>query len=168
MIGQVSGGSLTVTDYLETSGAEVAGCVVLTAVGEIDVHSAPLLVAEMTRHAGSRAPLILDLSGVTFFNSSGVHLIDRARCDAATDRRRLALVPSPRVRHILELVEGGWGRGLEIHPGLGFDHRGLEIHPTLAAALIALQSANESARLWHAISERITEPPCRPASPLDT
>lgn len=141
------------TDYLETSGAEVAGCVVLTAVGEIDIHSAPLLDAALTRHAGSRAPLILDLSAVTFFDSSGVHLIDRARRDAATARRRLALVPSARVQHIVDLVDAG---------------RGLEIHPTLAAALIALQSATESARLWHAISEHITPSVCRPASPLDS
>ena len=141
------------TDYLETSGAEVAGCAVLTAVGEIDIHSAPLLDAALTRHTGSRAPLILDLSGVTFFDSSGVHLIDRARCGAATDRRRLALVPSPRVQHIVELVDVG---------------RGLEIHPTLATALIALQSATESARSWHAISEHIARPSCRPASPRDS
>lgn len=140
-------------DYLETSSAEVAGCVVLTAVGEIDIESVVLLDAALVRHAGSGAPLILDLSGVTFFDSSGLHLIVRARRDATGGRRRLAVVPSARVRSVLDLVEAS---------------RGLEIHPTLAAALTAVRSATESARLWHTICEHFTQSPYRPVSPQDS
>lgn len=140
-------------DYLETSSAEVAGCVVVTAVGEIDIDSAPVLDAALARHPGSRAPLILDLSGITFFDSTGLHLLVRAGRDAADGARRFVLVPSPRVRYILDVVEAG---------------RNLEIHPTLAGALIAVRSATESARLWHVIGGHIAQTPCRPTtSPLD-
>ena len=50
----------------------------------------------------------------------------------------------------------------EVARPVGSD-RGLETHATPADALIGVQSATESARLWRVISEHISDAPYRPA-----
>jgi anti-anti-sigma factor len=74
---------------------QVAGATVVTVVGEVDLDTAPELEFKLTK-AG--APVVLDLSGVTFFASAGV-----ACLLAAPDKPHL--VPSPAVRKVLSLSD---------------------------------------------------------------
>jgi anti-sigma B factor antagonist len=70
--------------------------------GELDLATAPLLDAELRRlrDEGTRR-LVVDLRGLTFIDSSGVHLLLRwARGD-----RRFSLIPGPqRVQMVLAMT----------------------------------------------------------------
>lgn len=74
---------------------EVAGATVVTVVGEVDLDTAPELEFRLIE-AG--APVVLDLSGVTFFASAGV-----ACLLAPSDRPHL--VASPAVLKVLALSD---------------------------------------------------------------
>lgn len=82
------------------------GVRVLRADGELDITTAPpLLAAADTLVAGARG-VVLDLSAVTFFDSSAVRLVDRlSRAAAAADARFRVVAPSgSTARRVLELV----------------------------------------------------------------
>ncbi len=74
--------------------------------GELDAATAQRVDDELQSVAASDAQLIvLDLSGLTFMDSSGVHLIARAHecCTAAAKRLRLLRGP-PHIQRILTLA----------------------------------------------------------------
>ncbi|WP_199442171.1 STAS domain-containing protein [Umezawaea beigongshangensis] len=83
---------------------------VVVVVGDVDALTAPLL----HRHLADAAhhPLVVDLSGVTFFSSSGVNCF----LVAGASGTRLRLVCSDRVSRILELV--GLSESLERYDSL--------------------------------------------------
>lgn len=77
----------------------------IEAAGEIDVYSVPGLrraVMEAVEHG----PVVLDLTRVTFCDSSGVHLIFEADGAARLRGVALRLCVSSEVRQVLELVGG--------------------------------------------------------------
>ena len=100
------------TDQFETSGLDVrartAGhTVVVTADGEIDVATAPLLgqVLDAALVAGCRR-VVLDAERVTFMGASGVcPLVEFERGNGAGSV--LVRNPSPPVRRLLQLVDRG-------------------------------------------------------------
>ncbi|HWB89524.1 MAG TPA: STAS domain-containing protein [Acidimicrobiia bacterium] len=81
------------------------GITILTLVGEIDLESGPALADEFRKLAGRKPKrVIVDASGVTFMDSTGIHTLvegKRALHDAGTS---LVLVSSRIVRRVLELV----------------------------------------------------------------
>ena len=82
------------------------GVRVLRAEGDLDAVTAPpLLPGVPTLVAGARA-VVLDLSDVPFFDSSGVRLLDRlARaCSATGAPLRVVAPPGTRPRRVLEIV----------------------------------------------------------------
>jgi anti-sigma B factor antagonist len=81
----------------------------LTVTGELDLVSSPLLERELGRAYGSDADLIaLDLRGLEFMDSTGLHLLVRAQRRAEQAGRRLALIKgSEQVQRVLELTGVG-------------------------------------------------------------
>ena len=79
------------------------GHTVITAVGELDIATAPRL-AETLRRTPARAPIILDLTGVTFMDCAGLHPILHAHYDIAR-RTPLILVPTPAISRLLRLAD---------------------------------------------------------------
>jgi anti-sigma B factor antagonist len=74
---------------------QVAGATVVTVVGEVDLDTAPELEFKLTR---ADEPVVLDLSGVTFFASAGVACL-------LSGQRRPHIVPSPAVKKVLTLAD---------------------------------------------------------------
>lgn len=86
------------------------GVRVVTLSGEVDALTTQPLHEEATAHV-SDEPLVLDLTSVTFFDSSGVRLVDRlARAHAP--RFRVVAPPGGRPRRVLDIV--GFGHGLVV------------------------------------------------------
>lgn len=74
----------------------------LALVGEIDAHTAPELAQAIG--AENRNPLVLDLSGVGFLDSSGLRVLIEAHRSASADDRTLQLSNlSPAVNRLLEI-----------------------------------------------------------------
>jgi anti-anti-sigma factor len=71
---------------------------VIALTGELDLSNAPLLRASLSGAAG---PAVVDLSGVTYLDSSALY-------EFALLRRRVGsvvlVVPSPQIRRTLEIV----------------------------------------------------------------
>jgi anti-sigma B factor antagonist len=83
-----------------------AGVRVLALTGELDVLSAPPLLAAIRAELEHATAVVLDLTPVTFFDSSGVRLVDQVARTCA--RRVLPLrVVAPKgglTRRVLELT----------------------------------------------------------------
>jgi anti-anti-sigma factor len=89
-----------------TSAAAAASTV--TVCGEIDLAAVPTLTASLEAAGLEQIPLDLDLSGITFIDSSGLHAIVQAH--QRQQRAGLALTlrsPSPAVRRAIEMVALG-------------------------------------------------------------
>ena len=86
--------------------AEVEGACVATLAGDVDLAVVDRIGAELDGAAGSSVPaLVVDLSGVTYLDSAGVHLLFKLahRRHAAGGATRLAVADGP-VRRVLELT----------------------------------------------------------------
>jgi anti-sigma B factor antagonist len=76
----------------------------IRARGELDMSSVDALRGPLVaaRHAG--ATTVVDMSGVEFMDSSGLHLILDAALDAKTDGWALSFRPSRQVLRVLEVT----------------------------------------------------------------
>jgi anti-sigma B factor antagonist len=75
-------------------------------VGELDVATVPLLAAQMAevRH-GRFQRVILDLSGLLFIDSSGLHMILDCHDEARQDGFALELIPGSReIQRVFEIT----------------------------------------------------------------
>jgi anti-sigma B factor antagonist len=78
--------------------------VVVVAEGELDLIGAPMLIAAV-RDSGD-GPVVVDLGGVGFMDSSGLRALLEARQACLDDGRPFALArPSDAVLRVLELVD---------------------------------------------------------------
>jgi anti-anti-sigma factor len=78
----------------------------LAATGELDIATAESLERELRAAEQSDAPLIvLDLSGLTFIDSSGLRLVLEAndRCGGEADRLRV-IAGSPALERLIDIV----------------------------------------------------------------
>ena len=90
----------------------------MVAVGELDLASAPELVSCFARDGFGDAEIVLvDLSGVTFIDASGLHALLKVNTDL---KGRLRIVPSERCLRVAEMA--GVGDGL---PFIVSDQTGL-------------------------------------------
>jgi len=82
------------------------GAVVVVARGEIDVASAPELHAALNEAMGAQAgTVIVDLSAVTFIDSTGLGVLVGAEKDMREAEQHLQLVVSqPQISRLLELT----------------------------------------------------------------
>jgi len=82
------------------------GVRLLCASGELDVVVAPTLLPDVPALVESASGVVLDLSDVTFFDSSGVRLVDRLarECGRAQAPFRVVAPPGSASRRVLELV----------------------------------------------------------------
>jgi anti-anti-sigma factor len=88
---------------LDVTRTETFDGVRLTAAGEIDGASAPILAAQLHNAIDAGAGLIVvDLGDVTFMDSSGVHALVTAH-QSAPERLRLGTV-HPAVQRVLEIT----------------------------------------------------------------
>lgn len=85
---------------------------VLRAAGELDVLGVASLLDQVPDLVKGATAVVLDLTDVTFFDSSGVRLVDTLlrRSDAAGAAFRVVAPPGSRSRRVLDLV--GMSEGL--------------------------------------------------------
>ena len=75
---------------------------IMVGVGELDIASAPELVSCFARDGfGDAETVLLDLSGVTFIDASGLHALLKAHADL---QARLRIVPSERCLRVAEMA----------------------------------------------------------------
>ena len=79
---------------------------IVDVAGEVELHSAPQLRAELLRACDTQQPcVVVDLSGVTFIDSSGIGVVVGGLKRARERGGALVLVsPQPRVRRIFEIT----------------------------------------------------------------
>jgi anti-anti-sigma factor len=80
--------------------------VIVAPRGELDMATVAAIEAELTRARGSGAdPVVLDLGGLTFMDSSGLNLVSRWVAEASNDGFRFELEPGPpAVQRVFELA----------------------------------------------------------------
>jgi anti-anti-sigma factor len=94
-----------------TSGAAVGsylreGAVLICAVGEFDVATAPVLEQAIARARSAALDVQLDLSGVTFLDAASLGVLVEARCTLAKDGRTFSIVsPARNVSRLLKITE---------------------------------------------------------------
>lgn len=77
----------------------------LSVSGEIDAHSAPVLADRLAMLSSDEGDLVLDLSGVTFMDSSGLRVLIEVQQRVGTSSNGLVLQsPSQTVLHLLEVA----------------------------------------------------------------
>jgi anti-sigma B factor antagonist len=91
---------------LETSATRIGGADAISVTGEVDIETAPRLSEEVERAVWSTVgAFVLDLTEVTFLDSSGLHALLRARAYLAREDRSLVLVcPNGPARRVLDLA----------------------------------------------------------------
>jgi anti-sigma B factor antagonist len=90
----------------ETRATKIGGAHAIAVAGALDLQTAPQLSEDVERAVWSTVgAFVLDLSGVTFLDSSGLHALLRARAYLAREDRALVLVcpPGPS-RRVLDLA----------------------------------------------------------------
>lgn len=107
---------------LDVSTREESGRVVVAAIGEVDVYTAPQLDAELSRLTGEgRTDLVVDLSRVEFLDSTGLSVLVKAlKRVREADGRLDVVVSSDRVTKVFRIT--------------GLDQL-IPLHATLADAL---------------------------------
>ena len=91
---------------LETRATKVGGASAIELTGELDLESGPRFSEEVELAVwDTRGAFVLDLSGLTFLDSSGLHALLRARALLGREDRPLILVcpPGP-ARRVLDLA----------------------------------------------------------------
>jgi anti-sigma B factor antagonist len=91
---------------LETRATKIGGASALALRGELDLETGPQFTEEVEMAVwGTVGAFVLDLSEVTFLDSSGLHALLRARAYLAREDRALVLVcPRGPARRVLDLA----------------------------------------------------------------
>ena len=98
--GRREDGTLAVETYRDGDGTTV-----LQLYGEFDLASAPTFEAELTRAQSEVGPLVIDLSGLDFIDSTGISQLLAAHTRAEGEGRELAFLNgSPPVDRVLRLT----------------------------------------------------------------
>jgi anti-anti-sigma factor len=103
--------------YLALSAARLDGRFVVTASGESDLHEAPRLEQTLTSLAAPGIDLVLEMSGITFIDSTTINALARSKTVLEAKGSNLILQsPSPDIRRVLQMA--GVDRGyFEIRDG---------------------------------------------------
>jgi anti-anti-sigma factor len=81
-------------------------CVRLSLSGELDMQAVPVLEQRLAHHRATRTPVCLDMSRLTFIDSTGLHLLVRTVGDARLKGWKLEIDPKvpEAVMRVLRLV----------------------------------------------------------------
>lgn len=115
---------------LSLTTTQIDGAVVVTATGELDILTAPLLRTAIRAALDHPGAVVVDLSGITFLSSTGLGVLVAAD-DAAAQTDRTAGAWRARLRLVLG-HERPVRRPMQI---AGLD-RALAIYDTVTAALV--------------------------------
>ncbi len=97
------------TDYLRVNRRLAGAAVIVRAVGDVDVYTAPVLVEQLAAAVGIAsppAPVVADLREVGFFGARGVAVLVDAQRDCRRRRIPFHVVAAPAVARPLDLVDG--------------------------------------------------------------
>lgn len=95
---------MAISDLLHVSTERSEDAIIVRATGEIDVSSIDLLRRGLYTAGEEATTVLLDLSGVTFMDSTGLHLLLEATNSAAVSDRGFFIVrPSDVVRRLIEV-----------------------------------------------------------------
>lgn len=133
------------TGIFDVKSRRIPGAVVLSAVGEMDVATAPALVQEAMRLiARGHDRLIIELAGVTFLDSSGINGLVRVM-KSATSRGGKVVVAAPArsVARVFELT--GLERLIPVVGTLGAAVTALDRPVMVAEVLTRASDLNETA-----------------------
>jgi anti-anti-sigma factor len=85
----------------------VSGPAVVELVGGLELTSVARWEAEVGKAASASGTVVLNLTGVDFLDSAGVHGLFRMLADLDAQGKRLAVVAPPdgRVRRLLEILD---------------------------------------------------------------
>jgi anti-sigma B factor antagonist len=90
------------------------GAVIVRLAGELDLYNAPTLRDELLKAAdGSPERLVVDLSGLTFIDSTGLGVLIEARTRLTNRRAFLLAAPGLETRRALEI--SGLDRHFSVH-----------------------------------------------------
>ncbi len=91
---------------LQVTTSHSEGVAVVTAVGEVDLHTAPQLEAALAEQIAAGHPrLVVDLSGVGFLDSTGLGVLVKALKAAREGEGWIRLVvTSPRIARVFEIT----------------------------------------------------------------
>ncbi|GAA0928119.1 anti-sigma F factor antagonist [Kribbella koreensis] len=102
--------------------------VVVELAGDLDMETTPALTAELKAVLGAR-PVVVELSGVEFMDSSGIGVLLGAHREAAAEGGALLLVAaSPRLQKIFKITHL---------------HKVFALHETMESAVASLESPLE-------------------------
>jgi anti-anti-sigma factor len=95
---------MPVPDLLHVTVEQLEDARLLRAAGEIDFSSVAALRREVDTAREEDATVLLDLSGVTFIDSSGLHLLlEASQRSVASDWAFFVVQPSEVVRRLIEV-----------------------------------------------------------------
>jgi anti-sigma B factor antagonist len=95
---------MPVPDLLRVTAQPVEDAIMVRATGEIDVSTVDVLERKLRAARYEAASVLLDLSGVTFIDSSGLHLLlEASRSSAASDWGFFIVRLSETVEHLIEV-----------------------------------------------------------------
>jgi anti-sigma B factor antagonist len=91
-------------DLLHVTVEELEDARVVRVTGEIDLTTIPVLRRELYAARDEAATVLLDLSGVTFIDSSGLHLLlEASRSSALSDWGFFVVRPSDVVQRLIQV-----------------------------------------------------------------
>jgi anti-anti-sigma factor len=93
------------------------GCTVVFAVGEIDLATSPILREALVEALESRRHLVVDLSAVSFLDSTGLGVLIRTQKQIAATHQSMSLVgPTGMVAKVLRITR--IDEAIPVHPNL--------------------------------------------------
>lgn len=108
---------------MDISVTETGDWKVVEVTGEIDIASAPRLEATFGSEIADRVRLVVDLSDVSFIDSTGLRVLIAAHQDLASRDGRFAVVPGTGpVARLLELT--GVDQQMKVHDSVDAATRG--------------------------------------------
>lgn len=104
----------------EVSAEKVDGVCVVRVSGELDISTHERLGEQLTKAAGGKEPIVVDLSACDFIDSSGVRALllgVRAAGENSKGSGRLSIAgPGPQIQRILEMT--GLDKTVLVHASL--------------------------------------------------
>ena len=95
---------MSVPDLIHVTAEPLEDAIIVRAAGEIDMSTIDVLRRELDTARAEAATALLDLSGVTFIDSSGLHLLLEASHGSAVTGSGFFLVrPSRAVQRLLDV-----------------------------------------------------------------
>jgi anti-sigma B factor antagonist len=95
---------MPVPDLLNVTSEPMEDAIVVRATGEIDMSTVDVLRRELDRARAEAATALLDLSAVTFVDSTGLHLLlEASHSSAVSDWGFFVVQPPKAVRRLLEV-----------------------------------------------------------------